>query len=347
MADFKIGQKPQNQTPDASWKLLVERTTQGDYVYSNLGYLLKSARTGSPVFMVKDRDLTAPPGSPAEGDTYIVNTPATGDWTGNEGNLAYSRYTDDTRATLEWAFVVPAEPMLAYIEDEKVVAFYDGTVWTNFAADTASGGVWTSVDASKWTAARLSTSAITMSDTSDLAEYDPIRINGTVYGYIKTIVANTSITVQASDEVPATVTSLDYGPSSLLRRDRIFFGGVYSQGTLDDDLTVTVNKSPYVYDQGKGHIVDVVASHNTVDAASQPSINISTDGGTTDVFDADIALSTADTQVRAATDGISTPANAVIDKDGLLSVILRVLGGGGASSEAADLTLTVISIGER
>lgn len=37
---------------------------------------------------VKDRDLTAPPGSPSEGDAYIVDGPATGAWTGHENDIA-------------------------------------------------------------------------------------------------------------------------------------------------------------------------------------------------------------------------------------------------------------------
>lgn len=37
---------------------------------------------------VINMDQTAPPGSPANGDLHIVASPATGDWTGQENNLA-------------------------------------------------------------------------------------------------------------------------------------------------------------------------------------------------------------------------------------------------------------------
>ena len=37
---------------------------------------------------VLDRDLTAPPGSPADGDRYIVGSGATGDWAGWDLNVA-------------------------------------------------------------------------------------------------------------------------------------------------------------------------------------------------------------------------------------------------------------------
>ena len=38
---------------------------------------------------VLDRHLTAPPGSPADGDRYIVAAGATGDWAGWDLNIAY------------------------------------------------------------------------------------------------------------------------------------------------------------------------------------------------------------------------------------------------------------------
>ena len=37
---------------------------------------------------VLDSDLTAPPGSPADGDRYIVASGSTGDWTGWDQNVA-------------------------------------------------------------------------------------------------------------------------------------------------------------------------------------------------------------------------------------------------------------------
>lgn len=42
---------------------------------------------------VIDMGLTAPPGSPSDGDMYIVATSATGDWAGQDDNLA--RYVAD------------------------------------------------------------------------------------------------------------------------------------------------------------------------------------------------------------------------------------------------------------
>lgn len=49
-----------------------------------------------------DVDLATPPGSPADGDTYVVGTSATGAWTGQDGNLAAYR-----GATSAWVFFAP------------------------------------------------------------------------------------------------------------------------------------------------------------------------------------------------------------------------------------------------
>lgn len=60
---------------------------------------------------VLDRDLTTPPGSPANGDTYIVGASATGAWASKDGQIAF--YQDG------WLFATPKGGMTAFIKDEK------------------------------------------------------------------------------------------------------------------------------------------------------------------------------------------------------------------------------------
>ncbi len=74
---------------------------------------------------VIDRDLTAPPGSESDGDTYIPASTASGDWLGEEGNIAIYVAED-----LAWTFLTPNEGWLCYIEDEDVLAGYNGSIWT-------------------------------------------------------------------------------------------------------------------------------------------------------------------------------------------------------------------------
>ena len=69
-----------------------------------------------------DRDLTAPPGSPSEGDRYIPASVATGDWAGEEGNVAVYQ-------NAAWAFYDPAEGWECWVEDEVLTLRFDGINW--------------------------------------------------------------------------------------------------------------------------------------------------------------------------------------------------------------------------
>jgi hypothetical protein len=78
---------------------------------------------------VIDKDLTAPPGAPAEGDCYIVaggGGTATGAWTGWEKRLA--RYQDG-----QWISFLPGagdgEGWLVWVMDEDAMYRFDGTDW--------------------------------------------------------------------------------------------------------------------------------------------------------------------------------------------------------------------------
>lgn len=71
---------------------------------------------------VADKDLTAPPGSPATGDRYIVGPSATGDWLGKDGQV--TAYDGDG-----WVFFVPAEGWMAWVEDEAKAYRYASSSW--------------------------------------------------------------------------------------------------------------------------------------------------------------------------------------------------------------------------
>lgn len=71
---------------------------------------------------VKDKDLTAPPGSPSTGDRYIVGTGATGAWTGHDDEIA--EYDG-----ANWDFTSPSEGFACLVDDENVVYVYNGSSW--------------------------------------------------------------------------------------------------------------------------------------------------------------------------------------------------------------------------
>lgn len=74
---------------------------------------------------VKDKDLTAPPVSPAAGDIYIVAAGGSGAWSGKDKKIAV--YT-----ARGWLFITPAAFDIATVIDESLIYHY------------SAGGAWTS-----------------------------------------------------------------------------------------------------------------------------------------------------------------------------------------------------------
>jgi hypothetical protein len=104
---------------------------------------------------VADRDLTAPPASPADGVRYIVATGATGAWAGQAGKIA-------ARQDGAWTFIAPRAGHLAYVADETVLVVFDGAAWQAAGGGAVSAldnltrlGVGTSADTANPFAAKL------------------------------------------------------------------------------------------------------------------------------------------------------------------------------------------------
>ena len=95
----------------------------------NTGMDANLARIGRFAFhlSVKDRDLTAPPASPSNGDTYIVAAAATGAWAGKDGAVAV---WDAQATTPAWVFGTPRIGWIAYIEDEEKLSAYKAAGWS-------------------------------------------------------------------------------------------------------------------------------------------------------------------------------------------------------------------------
>ena len=80
---------------------------------------------------VLDRDLTAPPASPAEGQRWIVKTGATDAWAGHDNAVA--AWQDGN-----WQFSMPQLGWLAYVVDEGTLLAWDGSAWGDFFAAVTS-----------------------------------------------------------------------------------------------------------------------------------------------------------------------------------------------------------------
>ena len=72
---------------------------------------------------VIDQDLTAPPGSPANGDLYIVASGGTGDWSGHDNEIAWFNQV--------WKFIAPAEGLTLWVRDEDALFTWNGSAWVN------------------------------------------------------------------------------------------------------------------------------------------------------------------------------------------------------------------------
>ena len=72
---------------------------------------------------VKDRDLTTPPASPANGDRYLIPAAATGVWAGKTNQIA-------VRIADAWEYHSPKIGWLCYIEDEANLSAYKSTGWS-------------------------------------------------------------------------------------------------------------------------------------------------------------------------------------------------------------------------
>jgi hypothetical protein len=70
---------------------------------------------------VLDRDEDTPPGSPSDGDAYVVAATATGAWAGHEDHIAY--WFDEIGV---WKFIIPDEGLHVYLADEDVQIKYLG-----------------------------------------------------------------------------------------------------------------------------------------------------------------------------------------------------------------------------
>jgi hypothetical protein len=74
--------------------------------------------------IVKDRDLATPPGSPADGDAYLIAASPTGAWSGQAGKITL-------RVNTDWVFVTAKEGFEIEVEDEDTSFTYRGGSWVS------------------------------------------------------------------------------------------------------------------------------------------------------------------------------------------------------------------------
>ena len=82
---------------------------------------------------VIDRDSTAPPDDPAEGDRHIVGAASTGAWSGHD--LEIAAFQDGG-----WAFYAPRPGWRAWIAEENALRAWNGTAWVAVGGGEGGGG---------------------------------------------------------------------------------------------------------------------------------------------------------------------------------------------------------------
>ncbi|MCB1485614.1 MAG: DUF2793 domain-containing protein [Hyphomicrobiaceae bacterium] len=97
---------------------------------------------------VEDRDLSAPPASPVEGQCFIVAAGATGAWAGQEGLVA--AYQDAA-----WLFYPVRTGWRAWIVDESALFVWNGSSWQQASVASLNPVALVGVNATADTTNRL------------------------------------------------------------------------------------------------------------------------------------------------------------------------------------------------
>lgn len=121
-------------SPRLGFTYLADNQATPETAVNEIAAILESA---AGHFIFKDRDLATPPGSPSNGDCYLVDTSATDAWAGQDGNIAF-------RLNTGWLFIAPTEGFTAWVNDEDVFVGYDGSAWNTLSAP--SGAVLTAAN---------------------------------------------------------------------------------------------------------------------------------------------------------------------------------------------------------
>lgn len=82
---------------------------------------------------IKSRALATPPGSPANGERWIVPSGATGAWAGQTDKIALWREG-------AWAFFAPGVGWRVHVEDERLTVVWTDGAWRDRIVGTANGG---------------------------------------------------------------------------------------------------------------------------------------------------------------------------------------------------------------
>lgn len=187
---------PRLGLPELTSGQAVPETTVNEQVRGLEGF------AGHAVFI--DRDLATPPGSPADGDMYLVAASPTGEWAGHEDEIAY-------RLNTAWTFYTPFEGLTAWVNDENVLIGYDGSAWNVLSSPS---GTYAALSQTKEMIAgfiaspsnKSYTIALKMAHGGTITETTTISVSGTCTATFKvnsTALGGTANSVSSSEQSQA------------------------------------------------------------------------------------------------------------------------------------------------
>jgi|GEM_PF-2593254 len=113
----------------------INQSQASKYLTANEAF--RRLEQGAQHFVVLDRDLTAPPGTPTDGNAYIVAAGGIGDWAGHDSEIAF--YLNGA-----WKYLSPLQGWLTSIQDEAITVKWTGSAWeiafAPYAKNNFSGG---------------------------------------------------------------------------------------------------------------------------------------------------------------------------------------------------------------
>ncbi|MCA3647228.1 MAG: DUF2793 domain-containing protein [Methylobacterium sp.] len=116
-------------TPNLGLPFILQGQAQKEVTHNEALIRLDALVHGS----VRSRSLTTPPGSPVNGERWIVPSGATGVWAGQAGRIAHWNVN-------AWAFYVPLTGWRTHVEDERLTVVWTDGLWRDRIVGTPNGG---------------------------------------------------------------------------------------------------------------------------------------------------------------------------------------------------------------
>ncbi len=243
---------------------------------------------------VLDRDLSAPPASPTDGDRYIVAANATGAWAGHDNAVA--AWQDGA-----WVFYAPREGWLAWVSDEDSLVAWDGAAWV-----VAGGGAPVNINPA---------AAVGVNTTADATNKLAVKSDAVLHSH--------------DDVTPGTGDARHVLNKSATARTASFvfqtgFSGRAEIGlTGDDDFRFKVSPDGSTF-------YDAIVIDNDDGSVTFPNSSIGGGGG----GGGDVAVEDEGNQVLAAAGTLDFVGDGVTVTDGGSGTATVTIPGGGGAGQA-------------